>query len=89
MHLHGECDRRVVTKQNQYFRDVRRGSEHRFDLAELRIRQFGTRHQRGGKRVDSALMRVGQLGILAGADRIDCGVATPTSRAMRIWACFT
>ena len=76
MHLHGERDRRVVPEQNQYFRDSG-AAQHRFDLAELRIRQFGTRHQRGGERVDSVLMRVGQLGILAGTDRVDRGFRNP------------
>ena len=42
-----------------------------FDLGELRVRQLRAADQRRGEPVDGALVRIGELRVAAGEDRVD------------------
>ncbi len=70
VHLHAERDRCVVADQYQHLGDAV-AADGPLDLGELGVRQLRAGDQRRGKAVHGALVRIGELGIAAGENRVD------------------
>jgi len=68
LHRHG--NRGVIAEQNQHF-GYTCPAQYLLDLGELRVGELRAAHQRRGESVDGALVRIGELGVGAGKDRVD------------------